>query len=78
MKARHDVGLNVAMHTSHLGSRRHYLNAKIIGPGTLALSLLLKQDGLRAAPVKPELVGSARDDLLPKQRHFKDVGRLRR
>ncbi|MGB3119650.1 MAG: DUF1501 domain-containing protein [Verrucomicrobiales bacterium] len=53
-----------------LCSRRHFLHANGFGLGTLALATLLKQEGLLAAPVKPDSFGQARFDLTPKQPHF--------
>jgi hypothetical protein len=53
-----------------LCSRRHFLQANAFGIGSLALTWLLKQDGLLAAPVKPRVDGPERYDLLPKQPHF--------
>jgi hypothetical protein len=53
-----------------LCSRRHFLHANGFGLGSLALASLLKQEGLLAAPVKPESFGEPRFDLLPKQPHF--------
>ncbi|MCB1063968.1 MAG: DUF1501 domain-containing protein [Verrucomicrobiae bacterium] len=58
------------MKRSQLCSRRHFLHANGFGLGSLALASLLKQDGLLAAPVKPETFGQARYDLTPKQPHF--------
>ena len=52
-------------------SRRHFLQANSFGLGSLALSYLLRQDGLLAAPVKPAGVdGPIHYDLLPKPPHF--------
>ena len=42
------------MNRPHLCSRRHFLHANGFGLGSLALASLLQQDGLLAAPVKPE------------------------
>ena len=38
-----------------LCSRRHFLNASSMGIGSLALSWLLREEGLLAAPSKPLL-----------------------
>jgi len=53
-----------------LCSRRHFLQANGFGLGTLALASLLRQDGLLAAPVKPNIDGPIRYDLLPKKPNF--------
>ncbi|CAN5897254.1 DUF1501 domain-containing protein [soil metagenome] len=58
------------MNPPSLCSRRHFLHANGFGLGSLALASLLKQNGLIAAPVKPELFGEARYDLTPKRTHF--------
>jgi hypothetical protein len=58
------------MPPSQLCSRRHFLHANGFGLGSLALASLLKQDGLLAAPVKPELIGGERYDLTPKRPHY--------
>ena len=50
-------------------SRRHFLRANAFGLGSLALTHLLREDGLLAAPVKPDLEKRA-FDLLPKTPHF--------
>ena len=50
-------------------SRRHFLRANAFGLGSLALTHLLREDGLLAAPVKPDLERRT-FDLLPKQPHF--------
>src|SRR5439155_11312118 len=52
-----------------LCSRRHFLTGSSMGIGSLALAWLLKQDGLLAAPAKPQLVEPTYD-LLPKKPHF--------
>ena len=49
-------------------TRRHFLATSSMGIGGLALAWLLKQDGLLAAPVRPELE-PRRFDLLPKEPH---------
>jgi len=58
------------MKTARLCSRRHFLEANGFGLGALALTTLLKQDGLLGAPVKPALGPDAQFDLLPKAQHF--------
>ena len=58
------------MTRSHLCSRRHFLHANAFGLGTLALAHLLRQDKVLAAPVKPNVDGPVRYDLLPKAPHF--------
>src|SRR5471032_2094356 len=55
---------------NRLCSRRHFLHANGFGLGSLALAWLLKQDGLLAAPVKPNVDGTIRYDLLPKKPNF--------
>ncbi len=57
------------MNAPRLCSRRHFLQANGFGLGSLALASLLRQDGLLAAPVKPDLGGSQEFDLLPKSGH---------
>jgi hypothetical protein len=52
-----------------LCSRRHFLNASSMGIGSLALSWLLREEGLLAAPSKP-LLEEPHYDLLPKRPHF--------
>jgi hypothetical protein len=49
-------------------TRRHFLAANTMGIGGVALAWLLKQDGLLAAPQRPELE-PRRFDLSPKQPH---------
>ena len=46
-------------------SRRHFLRANAFGLGSLALTWLLEQERLLAAPVKPHL-GPQKFDLTPK------------
>jgi len=46
-------------------SRRHFLNAGSFSLGSLALTWLLREDGLLAAPVKPPM-GPQKFDLTPK------------
>lgn len=58
------------MKPSYLCSRRHFLHANGMGIGSLALAWLLRQDGLLAAPTKPNVDGEIRYDLLPKKPHF--------
>lgn len=58
------------MNHSYLCSRRHFLHAGGFGLGALALGHLLKAEGLIAAPVKPNVDGPPRYDLLPKSTHF--------
>jgi len=55
---------------SKLCSRRHFLQANAFGICTLALAHLLGKDNLLAAPVKPNVDGALRFDLLPKAPHF--------
>jgi hypothetical protein len=55
-------------------TRRHFLASNAMGLGGLALAWLLKQDGLLAAPSRPELEPH-RFDLLPKQPHFQPRAR---
>ncbi|MEP6670093.1 MAG: DUF1501 domain-containing protein [Chthoniobacter sp.] len=55
---------------NHLCSRRHFLHANGFGLGSLALAWLLKQDNLLASPVKPNVDGTIRYDLLPKKPNF--------
>ncbi|EDY21805.1 protein of unknown function DUF1501 [Chthoniobacter flavus Ellin428] len=55
---------------NHLCSRRHFLHANGFGLGSLALAWLLKQDGLLAAPEKPNVDGPIHYDLLPKTPNF--------
>jgi hypothetical protein len=55
---------------NHLCSRRHFLHANGFGLGSLALAWLLKQDGLLAAPLKPNVDGPIHYDLLPKTPSF--------
>ncbi|MFO0965385.1 MAG: DUF1501 domain-containing protein [Gemmataceae bacterium] len=50
-------------------SRRHFLATSALGIGGLALTWLLEQDGLLAAPGRPELE-NRHFDLLPKRPHF--------
>ncbi len=50
-------------------SRREWLSASTLGVGGLALAWLLYEEGLLAAPVKPDL-GPRRFDLTPKRPHF--------
>ena len=50
-------------------TRRHFLASNAMGLGGLALAWLLKEDGLLAAPSRPELE-PRRFDLTPKQPHF--------
>jgi hypothetical protein len=50
-------------------TRRHFLATNSMGLGGLALAWLLKEDGLLAAPSRPELE-PRRFDLTPKQPHF--------
>src|SRR5712671_573078 len=61
--------------SSHLCSRRHFLHANGFGLGSLALAWLLRQDGLLAGPVKPNVDGPPRFDLLPKAPHFEPKAR---
>jgi uncharacterized protein DUF1501 len=49
-----------------IGGRRHFLATSAMGIGSLALAWLLNEDGLLAAPQRPELEPK-RFDLLPKQ-----------
>ena len=58
------------MNHSRLCSRRHFLHANGFGLGSLALSWLLRQEGLLAGPVKPHVDGPPRFDLRPKTPHF--------
>ena len=60
---------------NHLCSRRHFLQANGFGLGSLALSWLLRQDGLLAAPVKPNIDGPIHYDLLPKAPHFEPTAK---
>ncbi len=53
-----------------LCSRRHFLHASGLGPGTVALASLLHREGLLAAPVKPATFGEERHDLTSKKPHF--------
>src|SRR5713101_7702955 len=55
-------------------TRRHFLAGSSMGIGGLALSWLLKQDGLLAAPNRPELE-PRRYDLMPKPPHFRPRAR---
>lgn len=55
-------------------TRRHFLATSSMGIGGLALSWLLKQDGLLAAPNRPELE-PRRFDLTPKPPHFEPRAR---
>jgi len=55
---------------NRLCSRRHFLHANGFGLGSLALAWLLKQDGLLAAPLKPNVDGPIHYDLLPKTPNF--------
>src|SRR5258708_4973591 len=50
-------------------TRRHFLASNAMGLGGLALAWLLKEDGLLAAPSRPELE-PRRFDLTSKQPHF--------
>jgi len=50
-------------------TRRHFLASNAMGLGGLALAWLLKEDGLLAAPSRPELE-PRRFDLMPKRPHF--------
>src|SRR5262249_59224901 len=50
-------------------TRRELLHSSTLGVGTVALAWLLREEGLLAAPVKPEL-GPQKFDLLPKEPHF--------
>src|SRR5438445_4889944 len=65
------------MSHSRLCSRRHFLQANAYGLGSLALTWLLRNDNLLAAPVKPHAMtaGPARYDLLPKAPHFEPKAR---
>ncbi len=64
------------MNRPHLCSRRHFLQANAFGLGSLALTWLLRNDGLLAAPVKPHGMGEEpRFDLLPKVPHFEPKAR---
>lgn len=54
------------MNTNLQSTRRHFLASNAFGLGSVALSWLLKQDGLLAEPPKPELLNF---DLLPKAPH---------
>ncbi len=63
------------MHRPSLCSRRHFLHANGFGLGSLALAWLLRQDGLLAGPVKPNVDGLPRFDLLPKAPHFEPKAR---
>lgn len=55
-------------------TRRHFLATSSMGIGGLALSWLLKEDGLLAAPNRPELE-PRRFDLTPKPPHFQPRAR---
>jgi hypothetical protein len=57
------------MHTDHLSTRRHFLASGAFGVGSIALAWLLDQDGLRAAPARPELEPKVYD-LTPKPPHY--------
>lgn len=59
---------------SPLGSRRHFLTGSAMGLGSLALAHLLHQDGLLAAPAKPQLEDPT-FDLLPKKAHFEPTAK---
>src|SRR5947207_2074421 len=50
-------------------SRRHFMCASSFGIGGLALGWMLKEDGLLAEPVQPELERRIYD-LTPKKPHF--------
>jgi hypothetical protein len=56
-------------------SRRHFLQSSSFGLGTLALASLLRDDGLLAAPEKPNVDGPVHYDLLPKQPHFEPTAK---
>lgn len=57
------------MNAARICSRRHFLQANGFGLGSLALASLLRQEGLLAAPVKPDLGPSQEFDLVPKSAH---------
>ncbi len=57
------------MHPTAFPSRREWLQASTLGVGGLALAWLLNEEGLLAAPSRPELA-PRRFDLTPKQPHF--------
>src|SRR3954452_2390584 len=61
------------MHDTLL-TRRQLLSASTLGVGGLALACLLREEGLLAAPTKPEL-GPRRFDLTPKKPHFEPRAR---
>jgi hypothetical protein len=57
------------MHPDMLPTRRQMLSSSTQGVGGLALAFLLHQEGLLAAPSRPELAPT-RYDLTPKKPHF--------
>jgi hypothetical protein len=62
------------MHRLPNHSRRHFLASSAMGIGGVALAWLLDQEGLLAAPARPEL-GQRRFDLTPKPPHFEPRAR---
>ncbi|HEX3872015.1 MAG TPA: DUF1501 domain-containing protein, partial [Pirellulales bacterium] len=56
------------MNRYDIGSRRHFLASSAMGIGPVALAWLLNEEGLLAAPEKPDLEPE-RYDLLPKAPH---------
>jgi hypothetical protein len=57
-----------------LCSRRHFLTGSTMGLGSLALASMLRDEGLLAAPAKPQL-DDPTFDLLPKRPHFEPKAR---
>src|SRR5947209_1764621 len=60
--------------SSPCNSRRHFLSSSAFGLGGLGLAWLMKQDGLLAAPERPELE-QKHYDLLPKKPHFQPTAK---